>query len=295
MNKCSWALIACIVAAAAIWSAAAGLAVSGEARVIGSTLVLAVAAVRFRREETFVLSLATLLQMVLFSAGFVVLTYLGATTARPFADRLLAGWDAALGFHVPDAVAWQACHPAIGAVLSASYDTLLPQTAALVILLGLAGDRKPLERFMLRMILAGLVTLVFFLAMPAEGPFSHYGFAPSPSQAHYLDHLHTLRNGARMCFSFDDGEGLITFPSFHAIWAILLTVACVGRRWVCAIFALLNAAVIVSTMTTGWHYLCDVLAGIAVATLICLATSDRAIGLARNICWRRKPAVPRDT
>ncbi len=279
--------------AAAIGSVAAGFTVAGAAKVTGFGILLAAAAVYFRREETFILSLTTLLQVVLFSSGFVLLTYLGAITARPFADDLLAGWDAALGFHLPDVVAWQAHHPAIGAVLGASYDTLLPQTAALVIILGLAGHRKPLELFVLRMIVAGLATLAFFLMMPAEGPFSHYGFAPSAEQAHYLDHLHTLRSGARTCFSFNDAEGLITFPSFHAIWAILLTVACIGRRGVCLFFAALNAAVILSTLTTGWHYLCDVLAGIVVAAVICLATSEKTICLARNMRWKRlTPTVP---
>ena len=223
------------MATAMLWTAAAGFAVAGAAKVAGFAVLLAVAGLyfHFRREETFVLSLVTLLQIVLFSSGYVVLTYVGATTARPFADGLLAGWDAALGFHAADAVAWQAHHPALGAVLVAAYDTLLPQTAALVIILGLSGDRKPLELFVLRMILAGLVTLAFFLAMPAEGPFRYYGFTPSPVQAHYLEHLHGLRSGARAFFSFSDAEGLITFPSFHTIWAILLTVACLHRRGVC--------------------------------------------------------------
>ena len=44
--------------------------------------------------------------------------------------------------------------------------------------------------------------------------------------------------------------------------ALLLVAAC--PRPLKAVSVLLNAAVIVATLTTGWHYLSDVLAGIIV-------------------------------
>lgn len=235
--------------------------------------LVGVAAVHFRKEEKFIVCLSALTQISLFSMAFVVLTYLGAEIARPLIDHYLTAGDESLGFYLPAVVAWQQQHPIIGRIFQLAYDSLLVQTAAIVAILGFLGDRKPLELFILRMMLAALVTLVIFMIIPAEGPFDIYGIAPSASQAHYLEQFHALRSGTFHQFSYRDAEGLITFPSFHAIWALLLFMA-IRRRVIWGIlFGLLNAAVIVSTMTTGWHYLTDVLAGLLIGTVICWLTS----------------------
>ncbi len=67
--------------------------------------------------------------------------------------------------------------------------------------------------------------------------------------------------------SLQQAEGLITFPSFHATWAILLALSCWHRRWLFALSAVLNGMVLIATLTTGWHYLADVLAGIVMAAV----------------------------
>ncbi len=129
---------------------------------------------------------------MLFSSGFVVLTYLAARLAPPLIDGCLAGCDARLGFSTANLAAWQGRHPAVRAVLNVAYDSLLPQTAATLALLGLLRRRGPLDAFLRRMMLAALLVLAFFLLLPAVGPCV---VAPSPSQAHYLDHFLALRSG----------------------------------------------------------------------------------------------------
>jgi membrane-associated phospholipid phosphatase len=219
---------------------------------------------RRRGEVRFVLCFASLAQLLAFVAGYTVLMYVMATAAAPLADAPLAAFDAACGVEVPALRAWAAAHPFTEVLLNLAYDTVLYQLALIVIILGLLGDRRPLESFVLQFALAALFTLVVFRFLPAEGPFSTYGFEPSSSQAHYLDHLRTLRNGERRLVSFEGAEGLITFPSFHVTWAMLLTLGYRHRRWLFVPFALLNALVVVSTMTTGWHYFADVLGGLTV-------------------------------
>ena len=67
--------------------------------------------------------------------------------------------------------------------------------------------------------------------------------------------------------SLQQAEGLITFPSFHSTWAILLALSCWHRRWLFGLSAALNGMVLIATLTTGWHYLADVFAGIIVAAV----------------------------
>jgi membrane-associated phospholipid phosphatase len=137
------------------------------------------------------------------------------------------------------------------------------------------------------MMLGGLVVLGFFLVAPAEGPFSFYGFPASVDQAHYLSHLHALRAGTLTGMDFGSVDGLITFPSFHTIWAILLTVA--YRQPVArACSGVLNGVVILATLTTGWHYLSDVLAGILICLVICWASGLLERRLAGRVVKREE-------
>ncbi len=270
MNRLTWTMAGCIGLAAVVGSAAGGLTVAGLPRLAALAGVLALAAWHWRRVEQFRLCLSALLLLVLFSAGFVVLTYLAARLSPPLIDGCLAGCDARLGFSTANLVAWQGRHLAVGVMLNAAYDSLLPQTAATVALLGLLGRRQPLEAFLRRMMLAAVLVLALFLLLPAVGPC---GASPSASQAHYLDHFLALRSGLRSGLSLADTEGLITFPSFHTVWALLLVAAC--PRPVKAFSVVLNAAVIVATLTTGWHYLADVLAGIVVFYAACWLVPEK--------------------
>ena len=56
------------------------------------------------------------------------------------------------------------------------------------------------------------------------------------------------------------------------MWAVLLTAAFWGRGWTFYPIAVLNLAVLVSTVTTGMHYYTDVLAGLAICGVIIAAT-----------------------
>jgi membrane-associated phospholipid phosphatase len=272
LDGAPWLIIAGTAIAAAVWTAHAGFAVKGIGWAIGGVVPLVAAAIYFRSEERFLLCITVLLQVVLFSSFFALLSYLAVAFAGPLWDNRLAEWDAALGFDLVALLTWKAHHPLLGAILDASYNSMLLQTAAVVVILGFSNDRVPLKLFVLRMMLAGLVTFVFIAALPAEGTPNQYGLTPTPAQANYLEHLHALRSGALRQFDFGRVEGLATFPSYHAIWSILIAVACFHRSGVRLFFLALNALAILSTLTTGGHYLCDVLGGAVIAAAVCLIT-----------------------
>lgn len=218
-----------------------------------------------RNVPTFVFSLTALAHLVLFCPAFATLMYAVATTHRPLADPSLIQADLVFGFYAPDFVAWIRTHHALNVVLTVVYDTLLPQTILAIAVLGFSGDRQSLDRFILRFMVCALVTVALFFFFPATGPFAAFGFSPNADQARYLDHLQSLREGRRLVVTWHNAEGLITFPSFHTTWAILLALAFRRKAVLFTLSAILNALVIVSTLTTGWHYLSDVLAGILIA------------------------------
>ncbi len=242
------------------------------------TVLLAVVGLYYRRrqEANFVLCINALLYLVLFSCSYTILMYCIATFNRPLIDDPLVRLDAWMGFSLPNVLSWSKAHPTIERILGLAYDTLLPQTA-LVTALGLLGDRKPLEVFLQRFMLSALLTAALFCIYPAAGPFEAYGFERNGAQDRYMAHFESLRAGEMRTLSLNDAEGLITFPSFHATWAILLALACAHRRLLFIFAALLNTLVVISTLTTGWHYLADVIAGILL-TLVVVGACKLASG-----------------
>lgn len=230
---------------------------------------------RRRGEAAFVLSLTSLAQIVAFVTGFIVLMYAVATSARPLIDSQLAAFDALCGITVPVVREWAAAHPLFNLLLNFAYDTLLYQTALVLIALGLTGNRPALEGFMASFMLSALASLALFVLFPAEGPFVTYGLDPSLDQAQFLDHFRALRDGTRTLATYRGAEGLITFPSFHVAWALTITWSLRHCRRSLFLAALvLNLLAIVSTMTTGWHYFADVLGG-AVVAAISIAAANR--------------------
>ena len=245
---------------------------------VGFVVLLTLVGLHYHRrtEPNFVVCINALLCLVLFSSSYTVLMYCVATFGRPLIDDPLAQLDALMGFHLPDIVAWTADHATIDRLLGMSYDTLLPQTA-LITALGLVGDRRPVEVFLQRFMLSALITLAVFCVYPAAGPFEAFGYARDDAQDRYMAQFEALRAGQMSTISLDSTEGLITLPSFHATWAILLALACRHHRLLFAFSALLNGLVVISTVTTGWHYVIDVIAGIVVAALavvVCLVAGN---------------------
>jgi membrane-associated phospholipid phosphatase len=59
-------------------------------------------------------------------------------------------------------------------------------------------------------------------------------------------------------------QGIISFPSFHTICAVLLANMARGRRWLTPLLAL-NLLMILSVMSEGAHYAVDILSGVLVA------------------------------
>ncbi len=84
-------------------------------------------------------------------------------------------------------------------------------------------------------------------------------------------------------------QGVVTFPSYHTVLAILFAYAHRGR-WSFPIFLLINCLMIASIPSEGGHYLSDVLAG---AGLAVVAIAAARLILRRNIRVP-VPVVPQD-
>ncbi len=248
---------------------------SDAAAPLGVAVVLGAALAYFHRrgEPGFVLSLKSLILLVLFSSAFATLTYALATTARPWADARLAATDAAVGLSAGDWVRWATAHPTINLGLKVAYFSLIPQTILAVIVVGF-GNNRQLDLFLVRFMLAGLLTALGFAFFPAAGSCVQFHL-PTPSHyAGVLNELSRLRSGVTVV-TWNGAEGIVTFPSFHAIWATMLA-AVFWRQRLFWPLAILNAIVLATCVTTGMHYFTDVAAGLLIAVLTIAATRPAA-------------------
>ena len=220
-----------------------------------------------RQEYGFVMCLLSLTQLVLFTSAYTVLMYAEAAIDMPLVDPHLAAFDQMLSIRIDHIATWAARSPALSVPLGIAYDTVMLQTALAVIVLGFANRRRDLESFVLQFMLTTLTCAVMFVLLPADGPFVTYGYTPNDAQERFLHDFHDMRSHHRTLVTWRNAEGLITCPSFHTTWAILLAWAFRGIRYFRFPILLLNVLVVTSTMTTGWHYFADVVSGALLAAV----------------------------
>lgn len=218
-----------------------------------------------RKLEQFANLLTGFLFMVVFNVFLSLLTYAGTPLNAPLTDVWLVQMDALMGIHVPSIVEWSRSHPWIYRFFDLAYNSVLLSTLLALIVLGFDNDVRRLQDFVLHFMLGGLITTMIFFVMPAEAPEGYFDFQPTLAQQRFLDHFYSLRAGEFRVVSMTNLEGLITFPSFHTTWAILVAYAFRHYRWLFAPMIVLNAAVVAATVVLGWHYAIDAVGGILVA------------------------------
>jgi membrane-associated phospholipid phosphatase len=208
----------------------------------------------------------------------LVLSVLMAEMARtasafhfPLRDALWQSIDARLRINVPAMMAWAVNHPFPYSVLTRAYASSQFLLLAAVFLPALAGKRDAAERFLLANAVGFVIALPIVVLFPAMGPWVGWHFTPDAMQSACETSILALRQG------FVGGDlfgGTICLPSFHTFWAVTSANALWPFRPLRYPAILLAALILISTMTTGWHYGVDVIAGLllaAVATAIAIA------------------------
>lgn len=205
----------------------------------------------------------TLAWLVFVNAG-TILTYVAAGGGGPLHDTALAAFDRALGF---DWAAWcgfLASRTALRFVLWLSYLSLFPQIMISIFWFSARGLDTRNGELLLANLAALLFTAAVFRLVPALGN-------PGPGRARELATLLALRSGGPWMFDLGHLEGLISFPSYHTVLAVLLTWAH-RRSPLLPPLAALNGVMLLAIPFYGGHYLADMIAGAAVALLAILST-----------------------
>jgi membrane-associated phospholipid phosphatase len=239
------------------------------------------------RTSEGLLALATLLT---FASIYPIAMYAGATLDVPYADALLTKLDCGIAPAIYHLVKqW----PAADSLLSTIYNTVFIQTLAVIIVLTWTRQSNRLRAFVMRFMLGCLMALVLFCLFPAEGTVA--GGLPVPEgYDRIISELSRLRSSPTYLVQ-GMPEGLITFPSFHTIWAVLLTAA-FHRTLIFKPLLVINTLMIVSTMSIGMHYFVDVVVGLGISAFVIAMTSLAPLAVrnpatAGPTCWQQAAAA----
>lgn len=208
-----------------------------------------------------------------FLAGYfgALASYLGVTIARPLYDGQFAAIDRAMGFDWMGLLTFVNDRGWLARTLTAAYHTSGFQLIAVVVFLAVTRRFIRLQEFLGLFLVCAIITVALAALFPAEGPFalhkpdqSLYAGRDAPAGMwHHADFL-ALRDAAVTTVKAMDFEGIVTFPSFHTMMALLTAWALRDIRWLCAAVSAVSAVVILSTLPEGGHYLIDIIAGAAI-------------------------------
>ena len=223
--------------------------------------------------------LIAIAQMILAVSVMTTLTYLAMSTDLPLKDASLLAWDRAFGLDFRDYLQFVNTHPSIMRVLAPCYSSINWQMLAVVLLLPFTRQYQRCAEFICAFTLALIATTCISTLVPAIGVYHILGLHPSDypnfvPQGYYgtLRDAPLVRAGSLHGLSLLQLGGILTFPSFHAVSAVLYVWAFwpMSRlRWLVVPW---NLAMIAATPLGGGHYFVDVLAGVLVAaTAICAA------------------------
>jgi hypothetical protein len=289
LARLTWLALAALGVLDAVWIAVGGfrLVLAGVAVPALFVVLLAGGAAFLRRRRRNLPAVALLdgvAQLLACFALGAVLSYLVLSIDRPLIDGELAALDRMMGFDWPRYVAWVQARPALDEFLFKIYFSPTVQLMLVTIVLG-AVDRRRLQELSTTMLVALLLTIAISGVFPGLDAYSHYASAhPELTNELGVHDLVPLRQGTLRELDLRRLAGLISFPSFHTVLALLFVYAVRGIRVLFPACAALNALVILATLTAGGHFLIDLFGGLAVTVA--------AIALARTIERRLRAAQP---
>jgi hypothetical protein len=157
----------------------------------------------------------------------VPLVQIAARSPAPLVDRTLAQID---GRTLQTAVVVRRIHdfPFLRIASEAAYESLWPFAITALFLPILCGHARDVRHYLLAASLSILFTLGLFALWPAIGPWTIEAFPPGTMQTQIAAYLRSVKT--RAIPAGPELNGIVSFPSFHVILAILSARALWGNR-----------------------------------------------------------------
>lgn len=209
---------------------------------------------------------------VLYTNALTILILIAGRSPFPLMDAALARMDARAHFSTQYLVHLVARAPYIETGLAVVYAVLPALIVAAILIPALSGHTEAARRYVMGIVVAAILTAAFSALWPAVGPWTMQAIRPTREQAGIAAYLIRLKSSAPVDIDLLNA-GIVSFPSFHVVLAILSALSLSSIRRLRAIAWVLAGLICISTITTGWHYGIDVLAGLMLTAVTVFATN----------------------
>jgi len=218
---------------------------------------------------------------VVMTVPILISTYLAASLDMPLMDVPLMPADASLGLNWAAFIHFVDAHPAFAEILARAYSSFAIQLLMLPLILGANGRYERSYVMILSFGVLSYVSSIVSIWFPALGTYAVYGMTQEQLHninAHYgfafLPDFTAVREQADFVLSAANASGIVTFPSVHAAGALLCAWAAWDLKPVRYPFVAWNVVMGISAVSHANHYLVDILAGVAIASMSIYLVSE---------------------
>lgn len=216
----------------------------------------------FRPDPRIVSLLESLFITLAFVQLMLLFSFLAATLNYPLIDSTLALVDSFFKINSFEVVSWFRAHNVLYKAFTYIYDCFLYQIPFVILYFSSRGDVLLLQRFIMQFMISSILMIIMSGLWPALGPYVWDHYTPSPPLAFALEQTLLLREGIVDTSKF---TGIVTFPSFHTVMALIYIYTFRHERKLIFIpILLLNLLMIFSCLPIGEHYFADLVGAIPV-------------------------------
>ncbi len=197
----------------------------------------------------------------------VMATFVGAIQLTPFApvNELLHKIDLALGFNESTVISWTYAHPLLYQIFYYAYGLLSIELMLIPLILIISLQHRSMRVYILSLLISAITGMTFYHFFPSNGPAAVLHNPHFLEQMYWASERFQAMQAHLPVLQSTRAGGLIAFPSYHVIWCVLMVYAVKNIKPLFYFFLVINITIILSTMGLGWHFLTDVLGGIALA------------------------------
>lgn len=236
---------------------------------------------RYRPNIRIELASGALAMMIASALAAGIMSNAGLRLRHPLIDATLAQADAAMGIDTPAVVLAFVGHPVVTQLLDLCYLSAFPLAFLVAAICAVRGQTDRVWETSWSFSVCILVCSAVAALYPAIGNVPHAGLEglaghglPAGSGTYHLQAFRSLYGGSDPQLDLRQLEGVVTFPSFHVIMGLIVAWALRGNGLTTAVAVVWCAAVAISTVPIGGHYVTDLIAG-SILWAVCVRIARR--------------------
>ena len=204
--------------------------------------------------------------LIIASLLAAVISHSSVRLGMPYIDASLSAADKAIGWHSPDLVLIFSDYPQVSNALATIYNTTLPVCFVCALALASCDRASRAKEFAWCYVLCVLIAAVSSIFLPALGSTVFHGAEnivglPTGAGNFHLPVVEYYRSDPAPVFSLGMVTGIVTFPSFHMVMALLVPYALRGVGPVFWLASSWAGLVGLSAVVIGGHYMIDLIIG----------------------------------